>query len=405
MGINIPGFIRYLREGSVNEAYSKIRESNCLASICGRICSAPCEKACILNKENAPINIRALERFAGDFGKDKVTRLPISKDSKKIAIIGSGPCGLYSAWALIKKGYRVTVFESLEKPGGVLRYGVPEFRIPKRVLDSDINDIKIEGLEIVPNCFFGQTLSFDDLLQNDFKAILIATGAAIPKYLDIPGVNLAGVYYGEEFLMRVNLMKSNIFSRQIPTFPLGNKIAIIGSGNTALDCARASVRLGREVTLIFRRSEDEMRVKTIERDYAKEEGIKFEPLTRPIEVLASNKNFVKGLKCVRLDYTEQDESGKWQLEEVPDSQFTIEADTIVVAVGHRPNSNIQKFYPSIELDEDGSIMVDADTGMTSLNGVFAAGNVVTNAQPLIRTLGAGKDIADKIDNYLKAQKK
>ncbi|MBF0385281.1 MAG: FAD-dependent oxidoreductase [Candidatus Omnitrophica bacterium] len=397
--VNIPGFIRSVRENNTGEALEIIKESNCFPSVCGRICSAPCEKACVLKKEDAPVAIRALERFAADYGKQRSPNIRKENNGKRIAVIGGGPSGLFAAYKLAKKGYRVTVFESLEKPGGVLRYGVPEFRLPKKVLDSDISDIKAHGVTVMTNCFFGQTVDLEGLKKEGFNAFILATGAATPKFLDIPGVNLAGVYYGEEFLMRVNLMKASFFSRQLTAFPLGKRIAVIGSGNTALDCARSALRLGREVTLVFKNTEQEMRVRTIERKYAKEEGIKFEPLTRPAEVLSDDKNFVRGLRCVRMDYAE-DASGKWKLEEVPSSQFEVKADTVVIAVGHVPNSNIKMFLPGLELDTDGSVVVDAETGETSLTGIFAAGNVVTNAQPLVNALAAGDSIAKGIEQYL-----
>jgi len=253
LGINIPEFIRDLREDNVADAYAKIREANSFPGICGRICPAPCEKACILNEEGAlPIEIRALERYAADYGRTKAAkRGQAFLGGRKIAVVGAGPAGLTAAAELAQKGYQVTVFEAFDKPGGILRYGIPEFRIPNKVLDTEINDLKSAGVKVEVNFLVGHTATLEDLLQQDFAAVLLATGAGIPKFRDLPGANLGGVYYGEEFLMRTNLTKANIFSRYIPSFVIGEKIAVIGSGNTALDCARAAARFGREVKLIL----------------------------------------------------------------------------------------------------------------------------------------------------------
>ncbi|HBG60922.1 MAG: hypothetical protein A2Y03_09390 [Omnitrophica WOR_2 bacterium GWF2_38_59] len=402
--VDIPKFIRALREGDIAGAYSKIKEENCFPSVCGRICFAPCEDACVLAKENAPIGIRALERYIADFGKSRFTKKEsFLKIAKRVAIIGAGPSGLAAACSLSNKGYSVEVFESSDKPGGVLFYGVPGFRIPKKVLESEINDIKALGVEIKNNFLAGKTVLIEELFGSGFNAVLIATGAGIPKLIDLPGANLGGVYYGEEFLMRTNLIKTNIFSRYVPSFPLGERIAVVGSGNTALDCARSAVRFGRSVSLIFRRTEDEMMVRFEERQYAKEEGVSFHSLTRPVEIISNNSGFVGGLKCVRMDYADEDSDGKWQLAEVPDSEFIIEADTVVIAVGHKPNSlackDSAKMSPSIS--KSGTIKVNSSNLMTNIEGVFACGNVTTDARPLVEAIASGKRAAEGIDVYLK----
>ncbi len=373
-----------------------------LPSICGRICSAQCEVQCILNSEKAPISIRALEGYVADFGRARVSNKS-SKDLKgnEIAIVGAGPAGLSAASELAKKGYRPTVFEALDRPGGVLRYGVPDFRISKKVLDAEINGIKALGVEIVTNFFIGQTATIEELFAKGFSAVLIATGAGIPRLMDIPGVNLGGVFYGEEFLMRVNLMKTGIFSRSIPTFVIGDKVAVIGSGNTALDCARSAVRFGKDVTLIFRRTEDEMRVRSEERDFGKEEGVAIEPLVRPIEILATKENVVRGLKCIRMDYADLKGNGKWEVVPVPDSEFVIEVETVIIAIGHQPNSYVTRKNKEIKINADNTLWVDSQTFMTSQQGVFGVGNVVTNAGPVINAISAGKQVAESIDSYLK----
>ena len=406
LGIDIPRFIRSLREGNVGAAYAKIKEQNCFPSVCGRICSAPCEASCILNEEGAPpIGIRALERYAADFGRSKIPkRSQPFLGGRKIAVVGSGPTGLTAASELAQRGYQVTVFESFDKPGGVLRYGIPEFRIPKKTLDIEINEIRASGIKMELNFPVGHTASLEELSRQDFAAILLATGAGIPKFMDLPGANLGGVYYGEEFLMRVNRAKGSFSSRKPDKLPVGQRIAVIGSGNTALDCARIGVRLGREVTLVFRRTEEDMRVKREERAYAKEEGVRFEPMAKPVEILADSSHFVGGLKCVRMDYADTDGSGKWQIAEVPDSDFVIDVDTVVIAIGHHPNSLISKDAPHLKTNTDGTFRVNEKNGMTSIPAVFAAGNVRTNAGPVIEAISSGKKAADEIDGYLKTKR-
>ena len=403
MGIDIPRFIRFLREGDIASAYAKIREKNCLSSICGRICSAPCEAACILTEEGAPpIGIRALERYAADFGRSKSARRnQIFLGGKKIAVVGSGPTGLTAASELAQRGYQVTVFESFDKPGGVLRYGIPGFRIPRRILENEIHAIKAFGVKIETNFLIGHTATLKELMNQDFSAILLATGAGIPKFKDLPGTSLGGVYYGEEFLMRVNRAKSSFFSRKLDKLPVGQKVAVIGSGNTALDCARIGVRLGKEVTLVFRRTEEDMYVRKDERAYAKEEGIRFEPMVKPVEILADANNFVGGLKCVRMDFADTDGSGQWQIMQVPDSEFVLNVDTVVIAVGHEPNSLVSKDATQLKVNKDRTVKVNDKNGMTSIPGIFAAGNVRTNAGPVVEAIASGKKVAQEIDNYLK----
>lgn len=400
LSVDIPAFIRLLREGNLTAAYEKISERNLFPSICGRICSAQCEVKCILNNERAPISIRALERYIADFGRAKVKKSGQEPRGKKVAVVGAGPAGLAAAAELAQKGYLPTIFEALDKPGGVLRYGVPDFRIAKKVLDGEINGIKALGVEIVTNFFIGKTATIDDLLAEGFSAVLLATGAGVPRLMDIPGTNLGGVYYGEEFLMRVNLMKANIFSRYIPTFPIGQKVAVIGSGNTALDCARCAVRFGSDVTLIFRRTEEEMRVRDDERDYGKEEGICIEPLVKPTEILSNQENAVRGVKCIRMDYADTQGDGTWQVIPVPDSEFVIEADTLIIAIGHRPNAYVARDNKNIKVAAQGTIKINPETFMTTQEKVFAVGNVVTNAGPVIDAISAGQKAAISIDQYL-----
>jgi len=401
LGIDIPGFIRSLREGNIAQAYATIKEQNYLLSVCGRICTAPCEAACVLNDEDSPIGIRALERYASDFGRTKsAKRNQVFSTGRKVAVIGSGPAGLTAAVELVRRGYQITVFESFDKPGGVLRYGIPEFRIPRKILDREINDIKGLGIKIETNTLIGRTTTLEEI-RRDFSAVLLATGASIPKFINIPGTSLGGVYYGEEFLMRVNRAKSSLLSRRVSKLPMGQSIAVIGSGNTALDCARIAVRFGKKVTLIFRRTEEDMHVLAEDRVLAKEEGIRFEPMAKPVEILAGLNNFVGGLKCARMDYADLDGSGQWQIAQVPDSEFVLDVDTVVIAIGHNPNSLVSKESSLLKVDRDGTIYSKEKRGMTSISGVFTAGNVKTNAGPVVEAIASGKEVAQEIDQYLK----
>jgi glutamate synthase (NADPH) small chain len=398
LGIDIPQFIRFLREGNITAAYDKIKEKNWLPSVCGRICAAPCEVICILQNEKAPIGVRALERYTADNGRKGAPRLP-KPMGRKVAIIGSGPSGLTAAVELARLSYAVTIFEALDKPGGVLRYGIPEFRLPRKILDQEISDLKQMGIEIRTNAFIGQTTTLEELSKEGFVAVLLAMGSGVPKLIDLPGANLGGVYYGEEFLMRVNLNKSNVFAQKSANFFMGGKIVVIGAGNTALDCARVGVRFERDVTLMFRRGEDELLVRRDERDQAKEEGVKLEPLVRPVEIIANEHGFVAGVKCIRLDYARMHEHEPWQLVELPDSSFVLDADTVVIATGHQPNSIVGKLSPQLNLNVDKTIKVDEDAA-TSLPGIFACGNVTTTAGPVVEAMASGKKAALNIHTFL-----
>lgn len=400
LGIDIPGFIRRLREGRVQEAYGIIRRDNVLPGICGRICSAPCEDSCILNEEGAPIGIRMLERYAADNGRPRNRREPVVRKGKKIAVIGSGPAGLSAAAELAQLGYQVTVFESFDQPGGILRYGIPEFRIPTRVLDSEIDEIRALGVTFETNCCVGWTKTLEEIKKEGHVAIVLALGAGVPKFMDLPGTELGGVYYAEEFLLRVNQLRPRTLNPEGMSFPLGQKVVVIGSGNTALDSARTARRLGKDVTLVFRRTIDDMRVREEERRYAQQEGVAIEPLLKPLEILPSQDNFVVGLKCLRMDYADVNSDGRWSLIPVPDSEFVLEADAVVIAVGHEPNSALKKISKRLKLNPDGTLRIDEQTGLTSLKGVYAAGNVVTHAGPVVEAMASGRAVARKIHKKL-----
>lgn len=354
-----------------------------------------------MTDENFNYDIRTLERYASDKGrKSSIKREENSRNPKRIAIVGSGPAGLSAAFELAKKNYQVTIYESLKKPGGVLRYGIPEFRIPRKVLDAEIDALVQLGVEIKTNHFIGQTVTIGELQQQGYEAVLLTTGAGVPKFTDIKGSNLGSVYYGEEFLMRINLSKKSIFKRATPNFSLGNKVAVIGSGNTALDCARSARRMGCEVSMVFRRTEEDIRARNQEKIFALGEGINFVPLTKPVEILSDSNHFATGLKCVRMDFADASEEGKWELSEVPESEHIIDCDTVIIAIGHQPNTTIVHSSGDLQLNQNGTLKVNKKNNMTTLEGVFAAGNVVSNAGPVVEAMASGKMAALQIHEYI-----
>lgn len=404
LGVDIPKFIRCLREGNAAGAYAKIREANYLPGICGRICSAPCQDACVMAKEGAALQIRALERYASDFGRPRFAKnAQIKKRVGKVAIVGGGPAGLIATAYLSQVGFQVTLYEAFDQLGGVLRYGVPEFRLPKKVLLKEAQMATGLGVNVETTCFVGKTRTVTDMQQQGFDAILLTTGAGKPKLMDLKGTNAVGVYYGEEFLMHVNLSRANLFSKHIPKFILGERVVVVGSGNTALDCARAAVRFGCKVTLIFRQTQEEMRCRKEERIYAIDEGVCFESLTRPVGILSDNKNFVNGLRCVHMDYAQSDDGEHWELIEVPDSEFIMEAETVILAIGHQPNKSALGDMRGVKCDANETLKVNNEM-MTSVKGVFAAGNVVTNSGPLVEAIASGKKVAGFIESYLMEKK-
>ena len=405
LGIDIPGFIRLLREGDPRAALEKIKEQNSLPAICGRVCTAPCEEACILSEDNAPIGIRALERFVADYGKSKSGPKKWSaQNNKKVAIIGSGPTGLSAAATLAKLGYPVTIFEVQDLPGGALRYGIPNFRLPKSILDSEIEEIKSCGVEIKTNVLIGQTVTLEDLFKQGYQAALLALGAGAPQFVDLPGTSLGGVYYDNEFLLRINELKENDLSKLTSSFYLGGRVAVIGSNFSALDCARICMRLQRQVTMVFHHTEDDMEVHRQEKEYAKEEGIQLESLAQPLEILSNDSNFVAGLKCVRMDFADANptgQSGHWEIKAVEGSEFVVDADTVIIAMGQKTNSLISRLFSKVRIDERGLIWTDPATGLTSMPRVFAGGNVAAGAGPVVDAIAAGKKAAENMHRYLR----
>ncbi len=412
VGIDIPAFIKLILEGKRKEALEKIKEKNNLPAVCGRVCPQEdqCEGVCILNKKSIPINIGALERYASDVESAvSCPALPagrqvsaVSKKDKKgkVAVVGSGPAGLTCAADLAKMGYQVTVFESLHTPGGVLVYGIPEFRLPKKIVQNEVGYIKSLGVDIRTDTLAGNTYTMEELFKEGFKAIFIAVGAGLPQFLGIPGENLKRVYSANEFLTRVNLMKAYKFPEYATPLGIGKKVAVIGGGNVALDCSRVALRLGKEVTLVYRRTEKEMPGRREEIENAKEEGVIFKILTQPIKILNDREGFVNGLECIKMVLGEPDESGRKKPVPVKDSNFILEVDTVIVAVGQRPNPLLAKVTPKLKTNTDGTISVDSNF-MTSLRGVFAGGDIITGADTVISAMGAGKKAAKAINEFIK----
>ena len=416
--IDIPRFIKAIKDNAFNDAIKIIKEKNNLPGVCGRVCPQEdqCEGACILNKKGSPINIGALERFAADWElKDnkKAFSLPCpersrgkpSTFSQKVAVIGSGPAGLTCAGNLAKLGYKVTVFEALHAEGGVLVYGIPEFRLPKDIVKKEIDYLESLGVEFRKNFIVGKTATLKELFGQGYRAIFIGTGAGLPNFMNIPGENLNRVYSSNELLTRVNLMKAYLFPEYDTPVNIGKKVAVIGGGNTAMDSARVCLRLGAEkVYIVYRRSEKEMPAREEEIKNAKEEGIKFLTLTLPKRILGDDNYFVKGMKCIKMELGEPDSSGRRRPVPVPGSEFILEADTVIVAVGQSPNPVFLNATPELKTGKWGRIEIDQETQATNIKGVYAGGDATAGEDTVIAAMGSGKCAAKAIDNYLKTKK-
>jgi len=409
--IDIPSFIKLIKEGKQKEALEKIKEKNNLPAVCGRVCPQEdqCEAACVLNKKKVPINIGALERYAADYELVHGSEFIVHSEKQrtinnalrtKIAVAGSGPAGLTCAADLAKMGYSVTLFESLHLAGGVLIYGIPEFRLPKKIVQNEVYYIESLGVKIQTDTLIGNTYSIKELFAQGFKAVFIAVGAGLPQFLGIPGENLDRVYSANEFLTRTNLMKAYEFPKYATPVNIGKKAAVIGGGNVAFDCARVARRLGSQVFLVYRRTEQEMPARIDEIANAREEGVIFQILTQPIKILGNERGFVRGLECIKMHLGEPDESGRKRPLPVENSAFILEVDTVIVAIGQDPNPLLAKATPELKTKPDGTISVDKNF-MTSIPGVFAGGDIITGADTVISAMGAGKKAAAAIDNYLK----
>jgi len=410
--IDIPAFIKYIKEGDLDASIAKINEANGLPAICGRVCpqEEQCEKYCVLAKKGESVAIGRLERYVADTSRGKgniINLLEYAADAQKVAIVGSGPAGLSTASDLAKMGYKVTVFEALHLPGGVLMYGIPEFRLPKdEVVQAEINNLRKLGVEIIVNAVIGSTFTVDELLDEEgFDAVFIGTGAGLPYFMNVPGENLNGVYSANEFLTRCNLMKAYQFPKSGTPIHVGHRVAVVGGGNVAMDGARTALRLGAEhVSIVYRRSEKELPARLEEVHHAKEEGIDFQLLTAPTAVLGKD-GWVTGLQCVRMELGEPDASGRRRPMEVLGSEFVLDVDTVIIAIGQGPNPLVQSTTKGLETNKKGNINAHAETGATSKPGVFAGGDIVTGAATVILAMGAGKKAAVAIDQYLQEKKK
>lgn len=408
VAVDIPSFIKLIKEGKFIEAAWKIKENNALPAVCGRVCpqEIQCESMCILGKKSEPIAIGNLERFVADYEKE-TGEVQIPEKSKqtgrKVAIIGSGPAGLSCAADLIKSGHQVSLFEALHKPGGVLIYGIPEFRLPKAIVEKEVEYIKNLGVEVMLNSVIGKLHTIDELFNDhNFDACFIATGAGLPIFLGIPGENLNGIYSANEFLTRANLMKAYLFPEYDTPIKIGKRVAVFGGGNVAMDSARVALRLGSEkVYLIYRRSEAEMPARKAEVHHAHEEGVEFLMLTSPLWFIDDGKGNACAVECIRMELGEADESGRKKPVTVKGSEFQIEIDVAISAIGTRSNPLLTKTIPDLLLNKRGYILADEETGMTSKPGVFAGGDIVTGSATVILAMGAGRKAAHGINEYFK----
>ncbi|MBS7606689.1 MAG: NADPH-dependent glutamate synthase [Candidatus Bathyarchaeia archaeon] len=407
--VDIPAFIKLLKEGKFREAVMKIKEKNNLPAICGRVCPQEdqCQKNCVLGKRGEPIQIGRLERFLADWEREHKVEIPEKKPStgKRVAVVGSGPAGLTVAGDLAKLGHEVVIFEALHEPGGVLTYGIPEFRLPKNIVQAEIEYIKRLGVTIRTNVLIGRLYTVQELLSDEgFDAVFIGTGAGPPIFMGIPGENLCGIYSANEFLIRVNLMRSYLFPRWDTPIKVGERVAVIGAGNVAMDASRCALRLGaKEAHIVYRRSRAEMPARKEEIENAEEEGIIFDFLTLPVAYHGDESGWVKKMECIRMQLTEPDETGRRRPVPIQSSNFTMDIDTVIVAIGRRPNPLIQQTTPGLRVAEDGTIIVDENM-QTSIKGVYAGGDIVTGEATVISAMGAGKKAAKSIHKYLMGNK-
>ncbi|MBT8491168.1 MAG: NADPH-dependent glutamate synthase [Deltaproteobacteria bacterium] len=405
--VDIPGFIKLVAEGEFIDAARKIKETNSLPAVCGRVCpqEIQCEETCILGKKGEPVAIGRLERFVADYerksGQILLPDLPPAT-GKRVAVIGSGPAGLTVAGDLIKRGHDVTIFEGLHESGGVLVYGIPEFRLPKLIVAAEVGYLVKLGVKIVTDAVIGRVKTIDDLFEEGFDAVFLGVGAGAPVFMNVPGENLNGIYSANEYLTRSNLMKAYRFPEYDTPVALGKNVGVIGGGNVTMDSARTALRLGADnVYVIYRRTEVEMPARTEEVHHAKEEGVQFKLLTNPVEYIGDENGWVKGVRCIRMELGEPDESGRRRPVPVKESEFVIDVDMVVVAIGTNANPVIPNTTPGLETNKWGYIVADEETGRTSREGVYAGGDIVTGSATVILAAGAGKKAARAIDEYLK----
>lgn len=408
VSISIPDFIKEVEAGNIEEAYKVIGKSSALPAVCGRVCpqETQCEGKCIRGIKGEPVSIGKLERFVADWAREHhiEPEKPEAANGKKVAVIGSGPAGLTCAGDLAKMGYEVTIFEALHEPGGVLVYGIPEFRLPKEtVVKTEIENVMKLGVKIETNVVVGKAVTVDELMEEEgFSAVFIGSGAGLPKFMGIKGENANGVFSANEYLTRNNLMKAFLPNYDTPISE-GKKVAVVGGGNVAMDAARTALRLGAEVHIVYRRSEEELPARVEEVHHAKEEGIIFDLLTNPTEILVDENGWVKGMKCIRMELGEPDASGRRRPVEVEGSEFEMELDTVIMSLGTSPNPLISSTTKGLDIDRRKCIVADEEYGITSKEGVFAGGDAVTGAATVILAMGAGKAAAKGIDAYLSAK--
>ncbi|HIS32347.1 MAG TPA: NADPH-dependent glutamate synthase [Candidatus Limivivens intestinipullorum] len=405
VNIDIPAFIHQVKEGNIEEAYQIISQSSALPAICGRVCpqESQCEGKCIRGIKGDPISIGKLERFVADWARENGIKpqAPTQKNGKKVAVIGSGPSGLTCAGDLAKLGYDVTIFEALHKAGGVLVYGIPEFRLPKdKVVAAEVENVKSLGVKIETNVIIGKSVTIDELMEEEgFEAVFIGSGAGLPMFMGIPGEQANGVFSANEYLTRNNLMHAFDENYDTPIVH-GKKVAVVGGGNVAMDAARTALRLGAEVHIVYRRSEAELPARVEEVHHAKEEGVIFDLLTNPKEILVDENDHVKGIRLIRMELGEPDASGRRRPVEIPGSEYEVEVDTVIMSLGTSPNPLISSTTVGLDTNRRKCIIADEETGKTSKDGVYAGGDAVTGAATVILAMGAGKAAAKGIHEFL-----
>lgn len=408
VSINIPEFISKIKEKDYEGAYQSISKSSSLPAVCGRVCpqEKQCESKCVRGIKMEPVGIGRLERFVADYHNEHCTELPVKPESNghKVAIVGAGPSGLTCAGDLAKMGYEVTIFEALHLAGGVLIYGIPEFRLPKSIVQKEVDNLKALGVKVETNMVIGKVTSIDELMnEHGFEAVFIGSGAGLPRFMGIKGENLKGVYSANEFLTRVNLMKAYKESSDTPIMN-ANKVAVVGGGNVAMDAARSAKRLGAEtVYIVYRRSMDELPARKEEVEHAEEEGIIFKTLNNPVEILPNEDNFVGGMKCVEMELGEPDASGRRRPIVKEGSEFVLDVDCVIMSIGTSPNPLIKNTTAHLDTNKHGCIVTEGENGQTSREGVFAGGDAVTGAATVISAMGAGKASAKAIDEYIKSK--
>lgn len=403
VSVNIPSFVGKIAEKNFEGAYMSIIGDNNLPAVCGRVCpqESQCESKCIRGLKGEPVGIGRLERWIADYARENGLHLDIKikNNGKKVAVVGSGPAGLSCAGELAKKGYNVTIFEALHKEGGVLTYGIPEFRLPKSIVKFEIEEIKKLGVKIERNVIVGKSITVDELIEDGFEAVFIGSGAGLPKFMRIEGENLKGVYSANEFLTRVNLMKA--YEEDKTPVHRGDRVAVVGGGNVAMDAARTALRLGaQKVYIVYRRGEAELPARLEEVHHAKEEGVEFKLLNNPVRLLGDEKNWLKGIECIRMELGKADDSGRRRPVEVEGSNFILEVDTVIMAIGQSPNPLIKQTTEELKTHSWGGLIVEEETMETSKENVYAGGDVVSGAATVILAMGAGKTAAEAIDKKL-----